>query len=799
MLKVPRSRATKSEASLSSFDSHEGSDVAESFQSDKYVLRLSVARSLFCSNSNVNSSNSCCSGGGGTGNINNNSGSHGAHNCSLSSPSSTPVRSRGGTGGGSNSSNNVVAAAAGAASVVVGQHQQPQLHRQNTYPFVDKRYVLNIFTQDVDRKFVHLYLRQSSLYLVVVSLEDMVEDPVIHFENLSFWLRLVQTYTKPSGVQRVIIVGMSDEPLTGERELECLDNLEGAIREVGFQHVYNCQNKSIIRFDRSSPRASVERLCSAISKCMDEVVQRAWHFHREFFDNVFRPFTGLTEVLQQMSRSQETMVSADSLLSVYQFADPNYFDTLAAHSSALVDDRLDTLLKPGFLVDLMKKLSLNSENYRRVFAHHIPQLKNLPVVMHPWPMAQISNLQNTLTQQQQTSIIKWAERFELFYSLGYSRNHEVYFIPLLATEFLAEEASCDWPFEEEREPWFSHADVITLYAKLNFSAVDHFFYSLLSEILRDVVNDAQHSHDKNNKCYIKYLCREAVLPMRVANTSNVITVYLKYHLLQNVIEFRTRNSTKSKYLYQVADEKLKAAAISHSKHSDRDLAMAFKGAVTFWVPSDHHEKDFVDSCMGKLCGLTHNTSSAPSSTPTNTAITSISRQQSSPMDYNALSLPLPPPPEDFASADGPTPTTTDVGNGSGGLEMHVATGSDDDGAEHDQLLMMRKVTDKEWLFANQDMKKKISSERFIQWGRRLSSEPDNWAMVASKLRLMSREDVDFFRNNPKPTGNGGMVLSKWVDSDVTFKELTDTLRCEEVRLDNLADDIEGYFGATTDV
>ncbi len=76
----------------------------------------------------------------------------------------------------------------------------------------------------------------------------------------------------------------------------------------------------------------------------------------------------------------------------------------------------------------------------------------------------------------------------------------------------------------------------------------------------------------------------------------------------------------------------------------------------------------------------------------------------------------------------------------------------------------------------------IPGNDFIQWGRDLSSGPD----------LMSREDLDFYRNNRNTSGNGELVLSKWVDSG-----LTDTLRCEEVRLNVLADEIEGFFG--TDV
>lgn len=278
-LRVPR--PTRSETSASSCEvSDVGPTDSSHFQSDKYVRRLSVSRGLF-------------------------------NNCGLSSPSATPVRIAG----------------------------NPPYFRQITYPSVDKRYVLNMFTQEMDRKFVHLFLRQSGIYLVVVSLEDVVADPIIQFENLSFWLRLVQTYVSPPGIKRVIIVGMTDGQMNGEEEQECLANLEGAIKEAEFPHVFFKDNTSVIHFNRSTPKVSVDHLCSAIGKCMDAVMQRAFHFNKEFYDHVFQPFTGLTNILLQMNRSLETVVSADNLLSIYKYCDDNYFNTLAAHSAALVDDR----------------------------------------------------------------------------------------------------------------------------------------------------------------------------------------------------------------------------------------------------------------------------------------------------------------------------------------------------------------------------------------------------------------------------------------------------------------------------
>ena len=282
-LLVPSSRPTRSETSASSYESAEGSDIVDSalFQSDKYVMRLGVSGWLF-STSNL-----------------------------TSSPLTTPIR----TG------------------------HPPTYQRQHTIPSVDKRYILNMFTQEMDRKFVHLFLRQGGVYVVVVSLEDLVEDPVIQFENLSFWLRLVQTYVSPSGIKRVLIVGMANSGVLSQREHECLGHLEGALRESGFQHVYDRDGTSVIVFDRSKPRSSVEHLCHSIGRCMDAITTRAWHMHRQFFESVFQPFSGLTEVLSSISRSSKMLMSADTMQSLYQYAELNYFDTLAAYSSALISDR----------------------------------------------------------------------------------------------------------------------------------------------------------------------------------------------------------------------------------------------------------------------------------------------------------------------------------------------------------------------------------------------------------------------------------------------------------------------------
>ena len=176
--------------------------------------------------------------------------------------------------------------------------------------------------------------------------------------------------------------------------------------------------------------------------------------------------------------------------------------------------------------------------YKEAFTHSMPLLKHLPVVINPWPSAQILATHPNFTKQQIASIIKWAEDLKLFYSLGYWNLHEVYFIPLLATEFLAEDACYDWPFTDDDKPWFSEPDVTTLYAKLNFSAVHHFFYAVLTEILKDIVAGVQ--NNPRQTCHIRDGCTEAIMPIHLPEGNNSILVYLKYHLLQNVIEFRAK-------------------------------------------------------------------------------------------------------------------------------------------------------------------------------------------------------------------------------------------------------------------
>ena len=203
-------------------------------------------------------------------------------------------------------------------------------------PCSDKQYIVTMFTPEMDRKLVHLFLRQSGIYIVTVSLSAMIDDPQIQFENLSFWIRLVQGYVEPNGIKRIIIVVMKDTP---EKEHVCLENLGKAIQELDYQNLYKNHGSPIVLFDLEKVRDSLDTLCHAISHCMELMMSRAFHMDKAFFKNVFQPFKFLNEVLCTISCSKEITMSADSMLfmlSTFKNTDLNYFDMLAAFSTASI-------------------------------------------------------------------------------------------------------------------------------------------------------------------------------------------------------------------------------------------------------------------------------------------------------------------------------------------------------------------------------------------------------------------------------------------------------------------------------
>lgn len=142
-----------------------------------------------------------------------------------------------------------------------------------------------------------------------------------------------------------------------------------------------------------------------------------------------------------------------------------------------------------------------------------------------------------LTPEEQDAILDWAEELELIFSLRKLEEHVLYFVPFLATEALGDQASIDWDHKEAMQ--FQADDVTILYAEMHIPSTYQFFYRFIAELLKDVITVP--CIQKSGRCRIKLGCMEAILPLQFVDIDHMFCwVYLRYHPLQNMIEFRAK-------------------------------------------------------------------------------------------------------------------------------------------------------------------------------------------------------------------------------------------------------------------
>lgn len=214
------------------------------------------------------------------------------------------------------------------------------------------------------------------------------------------------------------------------------------------------------------------------------------------------------------------------------------------YNFTLMVSRADHLIRPAFLIELLLSMEMNSHNYM-IHATHITALKKLPVISAPFPKTQMETLVSEkkeyrmLVPKEQEAILEWAEKLELMYSLGPVGHHVLYFVPFLATEALGDQANFDWDADEAEA--LLADDVTVLYAEMHIPTSYQFFYSLITELLKDVVTGL--NVHTSGRCCINRGCKEAILPLHYVDEKlhgRVFRVYLQYHPLQNIIEFRAK-------------------------------------------------------------------------------------------------------------------------------------------------------------------------------------------------------------------------------------------------------------------
>ena len=223
------------------------------------------------------------------------------------------------------------------------------INREN---IASRRYIPQMFCNGFERRFADIFLRTSGLYLVTAWFKDLADDPLIQFENISYWLRLIQQRTGCADEKRTIIVGMYNglekddlEQITkyvgilnealqeSELNKQLFDQnrrrLSGATSET--QHCY------VFMFDVSRFVDCCYDLYERVEQCMDLFAEKALYFYPETFEKVFKAFDGLNVALRELSSLTKIVASPEDLKTLCKQKPDYALATLQAYSTALID------------------------------------------------------------------------------------------------------------------------------------------------------------------------------------------------------------------------------------------------------------------------------------------------------------------------------------------------------------------------------------------------------------------------------------------------------------------------------
>ena len=222
----------------------------------------------------------------------------------------------------------------------------PVLRQASTPPeFVVRKYILQMLKPQVDRQFTHLFLKPSGIFLIVVSLDEIVAEPLIQYENLFYLLRMIHTHMRPSDIKRVIVIGMYHSSRAVRhrgRILQCVNHLNAAIRAAHMTQNFTLPVKEggfVFMFDQDHPSTELVYLCGCIRSLMDIFMERAWYYRRQFFEAIFMPFPNFSKVLSRLATTSRTkVVESAAKLRKHVGAElpEKYFETLAMLSPAFI-------------------------------------------------------------------------------------------------------------------------------------------------------------------------------------------------------------------------------------------------------------------------------------------------------------------------------------------------------------------------------------------------------------------------------------------------------------------------------
>lgn len=587
-------------------------------------------------------------------------------------------------------------------------------HRRDSLPFLPKiQYVLNLPSLDLDRHTTHLYFKTSGIYLVVVGLEDLVENPLCQNENLSYWINLVHTYVSPE-LKRMFVVGMYKRSMITQRyvlaSVKILNRLLATYRqtvripfeEQGYVYLFDLENRS----------SECGFLCSSILNCTRLFCESAFYFAEDVYASIFAPFNKFHKIAMDIALNYDHQIMESKyamgqrLKGLYGHhhhlhLPPGYFETLSAYSPTRISKHCDgCLLMPSVIPDLLVLCAQMTKYDTQIFDD--PALINLPIVSIKMLHRCFKMIQPDGSDFEM--IIWWLEHLSIIYSIGRLRMDEKFFIPFLLHHHLSDRTTCHWD-EEKVEELFEDATILYAQFSSHVPMTIHLFHKVLAHILSSIVKEGR-QHD----VYMDPDSPEAVLPLHDDDTDEFLcSVWIKYRAIQNIIEFKAKVTNRFRFL-KVVENKLSKAFLG-SNYYNRTIDV--NRVVSFRIPADILSAETTQKDLWELTQLK-------------------------------------------SSSDVPE-------------ELLVATKHLTEPGNRNKTSNMRRWADKD------PEAKELPADLAYKISQRLIPA-NNWLTLGGRLGLISTDEVAL-RNVPHlEVDNGTYILQKWRDSNKSFKDLIDGLR-----------------------
>ena len=210
-------------------------------------------------------------------------------------------------------------------------------------------FIVQQLNPDIRREqFVHLFLRSSGVCLLLVDLQDILDDPMIQYGNITQWLHLLHAYLTPNYAKRVIVVGTYHRSQVQDAEiLKLVKHLSAAIANRTNQ-VYRIPFEGegyVFRFDLDNQQQNAYCLCACVQKCMKIIIESTYYRQGNFFTNAFEPFLKLGSLcakLSSMAAHGKIVATAQEIRQAFASVGyhltiaGNYLDSLSIYSSGLI-------------------------------------------------------------------------------------------------------------------------------------------------------------------------------------------------------------------------------------------------------------------------------------------------------------------------------------------------------------------------------------------------------------------------------------------------------------------------------